>query len=53
MRHLTANTQDYEVIGEVEVPPEIVEAMLSFKQLSATLMSELQTLIGKERTTTA
>jgi hypothetical protein len=46
-RHLAEDTTDYEVVGEVEVPREVVERVLSLKHLSATLTSELQTLIGE------
>lgn len=45
---LPANVKDYEAVGEIEIPLEVVERARQLKQLSATLTSDLHALLGDE-----
>lgn len=48
VEHLTADVKDYEVVGEIEIPSEVVERALQLKQLSATLTSDIHALLREE-----
>jgi hypothetical protein len=45
---LPADVKNYEVVGDIEVPEDVVERARQFKRLSVTLAEDVRALLGDE-----